>query len=536
MNIQSLQTGALLQGGKYRIEKVLGEGGFGITYLALQTSLNRLVAIKEFFMEKHCNRSDSAPSVSVASEGSRELVECFRQKFIKEAQTIAALSHPYIIRIHDIFEENGTAYYVMEYQERGSLAEYLKRQGKLSTTEALHYIRQVADALKFLHEKQRNHLDVKPGNILLDNKMNAILIDFGVSKHYDGTGSQTTNTPVAVSNGYAPLEQYDLSGVSKFSPTTDIYSLAATLYKLLTGNTPPKASEIGEMGLPALPNTISPHICHAIKQGMQPWKKDRPQSIDAFLSLLTDEEITTDKRFHKTKQSPKQEKKAENERTQIWTKKTSFSSNTATSQPATAMILGKGLMIIFALSLLDGLGDFILTYIYRLEEIYVQAFFKEIFIYSPISLIRFFVLLWMYHSCKRRINSNGKLGLLTLLTATVFNLILTIDDVLLKTTNIGVEISVSFFTFYSYFGNIICFIGYLLLALENCTPKYLKGILIIYAPASFIYTKIILFIYDNPIADNIIIRASYFLFDLIYFILVYNSVKKWRKSISQQEQ
>ena len=119
-----LQSGTLLQGGKYKIETVLGQGGFGITYLATQVALERKVAIKEFFMTEHCNRDVATSHVSVGSQGSQELVARFRQKFVKEARMIAGLNHPHIIRIIDVFEENGTAYYVMEYMGNGSLAEY----------------------------------------------------------------------------------------------------------------------------------------------------------------------------------------------------------------------------------------------------------------------------------------------------------------------------------------------------------------------------------------------------------------------------
>ena len=122
-----LIEGTLLQEGKYRIEGILGQGGFGITYLGWQTRLNRRVAIKEFFMKEYCNRNADTSHITIGTEGSRELVARFQQKFIKEAQSIAGLNHPNIIRIHDVFEENDTAYYVMEYIEGGSL-HYKKRK------------------------------------------------------------------------------------------------------------------------------------------------------------------------------------------------------------------------------------------------------------------------------------------------------------------------------------------------------------------------------------------------------------------------
>ena len=282
-----LQSGTLLQGGKYKIETVLGQGGFGITYLATQVALERKVAIKEFFMKEHCNRDVATSHVSVGSQGSQELVARFRQKFVKEARMIAGLNHPHIIRIIDVFEENGTAYYVMEYMGNGSLAEYLKRNGAVRESEALHYIYQLADALKFIHQHQMNHLDIKPGNVLLDNNNNATLRDFGLSKRYDGEGHQTSTTPIGISAGYAPMEQYKQGGVSTFSPATDIYSLGATLYKLLTNETPPDASDVNDDGLPPLPPSISQSTADTIEKAMQPRRRDRPQSIDEFLSLLT---------------------------------------------------------------------------------------------------------------------------------------------------------------------------------------------------------------------------------------------------------
>ncbi len=296
--MQHLSSNSTLQGGKYVIESVLGQGGFGITYVAVQTGLNRKVAIKEFFMSEYCERDADTSHVSLGTSGSHDLVERFKQKFIKEAQNIAALNHQHIIRIYDIFEENGTAYYVMEYHGKGSLRTLLNSCHTLTETEALRYIRQIADALRYIHNRQMNHLDVKPDNILLDDSNNTVLIDFGLSKHYDEAGHQTSTTPVGISHGYAPLEQYRAGGVSEFSPATDIYSLGATLYRMLIGKNPPDANGVYEDGLPTMPTSISSEIRTAIEAAMQPRRKDRPQSIDAFLSLLgnvknTDDEVET---------------------------------------------------------------------------------------------------------------------------------------------------------------------------------------------------------------------------------------------------
>ena len=288
--MQALQQGSTLQGGRYRIERVLGQGGFGITYLAVQSGLERKVAIKEFFMKELCNRDGSTSHVTLGTEGSRETVARFREKFLKEARNIARLNHPHVVRIHDIFEENGTAYYVMEYAEGGSLADLVKSKGCLSESEATHYILQIAEALAYIHSKKINHLDVKPANILLNELNEAILIDFGLSKQYDAlTGGQTSTTPVGISEGYAPMEQYKQGGVSEFSPETDIYALGATYFKLLTGKTPPSASDVFEDGVPVdelMTHGVSQPVIDLIVHAMEPKKKNRIRDAKNLIDAL----------------------------------------------------------------------------------------------------------------------------------------------------------------------------------------------------------------------------------------------------------
>ena len=279
-----LKAGAVLQQGKYRILNVLGQGGFGITYLAEQSLLGRKVAIKEFFMKELCNRDADTSQVTVGSVGSRELVDRFRQKFFKEACNIASLEHKHIVPIMDIFEENGTASYVMKYFSGGSLS----FNSAIPEDVALRYTNQLASALCFIHQKRMMHLDIKPSNILLNDEDNVVLIDFGLAKQYDNAGQQTSTTPVGISHGYAPIEQYRSGGVSAFSPATDIYSLGATLYKLLTGTTPPEAMEIVATGVPACPANVSAETWNAVKSAMRPAASSRPQSVDEFLSLLSE--------------------------------------------------------------------------------------------------------------------------------------------------------------------------------------------------------------------------------------------------------
>ena len=271
-----------LQHGKYQIKSLIGAGGFGNTYLAVQVALGRKVAIKEFFMKEYCERDEATLQVIVPTEGSRQIVERYRKKFLKEAQMIASLKNEHIIQIYDIFEENNTAYYVMEYVEGGSLKDMVDLHGPLSENTAIRYISQVSNALSYLHSNNILHLDIKPSNILIDNEDNLLLIDFGISKHYDADGGQTSTTPAGISKGFAPIEQYQQGSISGFTPSTDIYSLGATLYFLITGQTPPEASIVNEDGLPDCINKFSSNIKNVIQKSMSPRRKDRFQTVIAF--------------------------------------------------------------------------------------------------------------------------------------------------------------------------------------------------------------------------------------------------------------
>ncbi len=287
--MQKLKTGTTLQSGKYKIISVLGQGGFGITYLAEQTMLERKVAIKEFFMKDFCERSEVTSHITLGTESSRKTVNRFREKFLKEARNIAKFDHPGIVRIYDIFEENGTAYYVMDYIDGESLGDMIKRSGTIPEAEATRYIIQAAEALAYIHERKMNHLDIKPANIMINRKNESVLIDFGLSKQYDAGGQQTSTTPVGISEGYAPMEQYKKGGVGEFSPQTDIYALGATFFKLLTGKTPPSASDVYEDGMPVdelKAKGVSQKAITVICNAMKSRKKERTQSASLFVTGL----------------------------------------------------------------------------------------------------------------------------------------------------------------------------------------------------------------------------------------------------------
>lgn len=287
--MKQLKNGFTLQAGKYKIISILGQGGFGITYLAEQTMLERKVAIKEFFMPELCERDETTSYVNLGTEGSHDTVNRFLEKFLKEARNIAKLNHPNIVRIIDVFEENGTAYYVMEYCENGSLAGKVKDRGYMSEPVATRYIIQMAEALDYIHQRRLNHLDVKPANIMLNEKDDAVLIDFGLSKQYNASGQQTSTTPVGISEGYAPMEQYKQGGVGEFSPETDIYALGATFFKLLTGVTPPSASDVNEDGVPVdelKAKGVSQKTINIICKAMESRKRDRMKNVRLFIDGL----------------------------------------------------------------------------------------------------------------------------------------------------------------------------------------------------------------------------------------------------------
>ena len=281
-----LKSGALLQGGKYRIERFINSGGFGCTYEASHVMLHKRIAIKEFFVKDFCNRDNESGLITVGTQSKVALVKRLMEKFIEEAVSLSQMSHPNIVRVTDVFEENGTAYYVMDYIDGSSLDDIVKARGRLSENDAIGYIRQVAGALEHVHDKNRLHLDIKPGNIMVNVSGEAFLIDFGVSKQYDSVEGENTSTLLGKTPGYAPIEQMG-NNVQQFTPATDIYALGATLYKLLSGVTPPESTLIIEDGIPELDASISEQTRTAINKAMSFRRKDRQQSVREFLSMLS---------------------------------------------------------------------------------------------------------------------------------------------------------------------------------------------------------------------------------------------------------
>lgn len=286
-----LSKGTTLQDGKYKIVEVLGVGGFGITYLAqmktvAQGSLGAIdgysnVAIKEFFMKTCCNRNGSTSAVSSSTEANEETFGIFRKKFEKEARILAKLKHPGIVPVLEIFQENGTSYYVMEYVSGRSINQLLDEKGTFDIPTALRYINSVGKALMHVHKQNYLHLDIKPDNILVRNNGEPVLIDFGGAKHFTETGdTESTTTPPIHSDGYSPMEVY--SGINSFAPEADVYALAATFYKMITGIRPAKALELSRSPL-KFNASIPIHIRYAITMAMQVLPDNRTKSVEEFL-------------------------------------------------------------------------------------------------------------------------------------------------------------------------------------------------------------------------------------------------------------
>lgn len=281
-----LPVGATLHHGTYEIRGVLGQGGFGVTYLGFDLHLQKEVAIKEFFPQTYCTRTSETNVISLASESSRDLINDLKRQFVKEARNIARLDNPNIVRIYSAFEENDTAYYVMDYVKGMTISEVVKLNGPMPADRAKEYINEIGNALEYLHRHRMLHLDVKPGNILIREDGQPILIDFGLSKNYGVDGSMTTKPGAfGLSPGYSPLEQYAMTEV-KLSPKSDLYSLAATYYYMLTGVTPPEATVLSPNSLP-FPTSVSSNVRDAIIRGMS-HAGYRQNSVAGFL-----EEINT---------------------------------------------------------------------------------------------------------------------------------------------------------------------------------------------------------------------------------------------------
>lgn len=291
-----LSSGITLKGSAYtyRIERTLGSGTFGITYLAtILSGAGALdgkvhVCIKEFFMHDVNGREGSAVTASTKNG----LWNDYRKKFEREARRLAAIKHPGVVQVLEAFNQNNTSYYSMEYLGGGSLDGYIKKKGHLTEPEALRLFKHVTDAMSYLHAQHMLHLDLKPGNIMMKDDGTTAIIDFGLAKQFDSNGNpESSSTIGAGTPGYAPIEQAHYNGENRtaFPATMDVYALGATLFKMLTGQRPPEASQVLNEGLPTDElhrYGVSQRTVSAIEHAMEPMVARRTPTVAALASEL----------------------------------------------------------------------------------------------------------------------------------------------------------------------------------------------------------------------------------------------------------
>ena len=299
--MNTLKPDSTLQGGKYRIVRELGQGSFGITYLAttqttVDGSLGKLrvdvnVTIKEFFMTDLNNRSTDGSSVENTCNS---IVTGYRRKFRREAENLSKMHHPNIVKVVEVFDENNTTYYVMEYIDGETLDEYILRHGSIREKPSLMIFRKLCEALQYMHGHHMLHLDLKPKNVMVarssEKVLKLYLIDFGLSKQFTGKGEPESSTSIGLGTpGYAPIEQATYKQDGSFPATLDTYALGATLFKMLTGQRPPDASEVINDGLPVTPlkeKGISEATIAFVQKAMQPIRKYRFQSVSELINAI----------------------------------------------------------------------------------------------------------------------------------------------------------------------------------------------------------------------------------------------------------
>ncbi len=310
INKGMLRVGTVLHG-TYCIEGYLSSGGFGNTYVATNVEFAEKYAIKEFFMKGVSQRDGNNTTVSVSNAENKSIFASQKEKFKKEARRLRKLHSEHIVRVYDLFEENGTAYYVMDYIDGMNLSKKLKQLGHPMPEKAvLKILNQVLDALATAHNYRDGdkhgilHLDLKPANLMLDKLGVVKLIDFGASKQQSASGGATISSAICYTNGYAPREQMEQS-LGKFGPWTDFYALGATLYNLLTNKRPPLPTDIDDDDTPdkrsvlPIPPSVSDKTKKLVLWLMATDRKKRPQSVEDIYNYLAvpkvnDEDDTSD--------------------------------------------------------------------------------------------------------------------------------------------------------------------------------------------------------------------------------------------------
>ncbi len=268
-------------GGRYRIDRVIGCGGFGITYYATHISLGKACAIKEFFISGKCNRQSDGLHV-VFENMPKEAFSHYKTRFLQEAQTLTRIDNPHVVHVSDVFEENGTAYIVMGFIQGITLQQKISQSGALPYEEAVNYIAQLSEAVGACHNQHILHRDIKPDNVMITPENMAILIDFGSARTFVNNAIQDHTAILTM--GYAPIEQYT-SGTKKGN-YTDIYALGGVFYFALTGQKPIDAAErvINDQLVP--PQELNPSVPdsanYTIMKALNLQPEERYQTIAEF--------------------------------------------------------------------------------------------------------------------------------------------------------------------------------------------------------------------------------------------------------------
>ena len=273
---------------EFEFQQVLGRGGFGITYLGCDTTLEKTVAIKEYMPSDIAVR-DADRTVYPKTQHDQEDYSWGLERFLEEAQTLARFDHPGIVRVHRLFEAHGTAYIVMEYLEGQTLSVLYRSEGVLTEDRLRRIMAPVLDALQEVHDAEFLHRDIKPGNILIRRGGTPVLIDFGAARAAIGRRSQ--NMTAIVTQGFSPIEQYTGNSDSRQGPWTDIYALGAVLYRGMTGKVPEDApARIVEDRLvptaQAVSRRYSKTLTDAVDWALQLRGEDRPQSVDQWCEVI----------------------------------------------------------------------------------------------------------------------------------------------------------------------------------------------------------------------------------------------------------
>ena len=284
-------------GNRYTLGNVIGEGGFGITYIALENTLGITVAIKEYYPFGYCNRNSTASNtVSVTSDDKQQIFEKGRSRFLREAKTLAKFQvDPGVVNVIDFLEENNTAYIVMEFLDGIDLREYLRQNGNLAPEQAVQMLLPSMRALDKIHKAGVIHRDISPDNIMVLRDGSLKLMDFGAARDFEGVDSRSMS--IMLKQGYAPAEQYRRNGEQ--GPWTDVYGMCATIYRAITGITPVDSIDRVYQDTLQTPSqcgvNISPAIENTIMYGLAVHKENRcpdmPTLIGMFEQALKGESV-----------------------------------------------------------------------------------------------------------------------------------------------------------------------------------------------------------------------------------------------------